>query len=83
VIFSRWGYATQRDLCYDRSRILSIVLLKEAELAVLLSGGDAFIFSRKAILVETDNKLKKIGNVDKSKQKSVLVKCWRFYHPGY
>jgi hypothetical protein len=45
VIFSRFGYAVQRDLAYDRSRILSIVLLKEAELAVLLSGGDAFILA--------------------------------------
>jgi hypothetical protein len=45
VIFSRPGYADSRDLTYDRSGILSIVLLKEAELAVLLSGGDAFIFS--------------------------------------
>jgi len=52
VIFPRFGYAAERDLSYDRSRILSIVLLKEAELAVLLSGGDAFYFSRKAILVE-------------------------------
>ena len=45
VIFSRFGFAVERALLYDRSRILSIVLLKEAELAVLLSGGGAFILA--------------------------------------